>query len=77
MKIVLCTYAGIMGNYMNKLLFHTDESQKENETQTTEQQQVAKEDNKLCTPTCSEGKLLADPRSASLGIKRTPILVRS
>ncbi|XP_032672926.1 uncharacterized protein LOC116844904 [Odontomachus brunneus] len=63
-----------MGNYMNKLLFHADENRKENETQTLEQQQITKEDDKLCTP-CSEGKLLADPRSASLEIKRTPILV--
>lgn len=59
---------------MNKLLSHTDENRKENEAQIIEQQQVAKED-KLCTPVCSREKMLVDPRSASLGIKRTPILV--
>lgn len=65
-----------MGNYMNKLLFHADENRKENEAQTIEQQQVDKEDNNMCTPTVPQGKLLIDPRSASSGIKRTPILVR-
>lgn len=67
--------AGIMGNYMNKLLFHADESRKENEAQTMEQPQVAKEDNNFCTPTYPQEKFLIDPRSASSGIKRTPILV--
>ncbi|XP_014479632.1 PREDICTED: uncharacterized protein LOC106746956 [Dinoponera quadriceps] len=66
-----------MGNYMNKLLLHADESRRENETQTIEHQQISKEDNKLFTPIRSEGKLLIDPRSASLGIRRTPILVDS
>ncbi|XP_011154737.2 uncharacterized protein LOC105192359 [Harpegnathos saltator] len=63
-----------MGNYMNKLFSHADDNRRENETQAVEQQQVAEEDN-CCTPTYLNRKLLIDPRSASQGIRRTPILI--
>ncbi|XP_072757756.1 uncharacterized protein [Anoplolepis gracilipes] len=58
-----------MGNYITKLLFHTNENQKESNEQV--KQQVAT-DNSTCTP-LSEKKMLCDPRSVSAEISRTPI----
>ncbi|KYQ46944.1 hypothetical protein ALC60_14033 [Trachymyrmex zeteki] len=52
-----------MGNYASKLLFYTNESQKEcNEHQTVVQQTIM-EDNNICTPILSEKRVLGDPRS--------------
>lgn len=53
-------------------LFHTNESQKENELQAVKQQVAI--DSSLCTP-LSQKKMLCDPRSVSAGILRTPIEV--
>lgn len=65
-----------MGNYMTKLLSHTNEGQKESNELQTVKQQVATSDN-MCTPILSEKKVLCDPRSVSTGILRTPIEVKS
>lgn len=62
-----------MGNYMTKL-FHTNESQKENNELQGVKQQAAT-DSSMCTPTLSQKKMLCDPRSVSAGILRTPIEV--
>lgn len=63
-----------MGNYMTKL-FHNDGQKESNESQTVKQQIAT--DNNICTPTLSEKQVLCDPRSASSGIVRTPIEVKS
>ncbi|XP_011859178.1 PREDICTED: uncharacterized protein LOC105556697 [Vollenhovia emeryi] len=62
-----------MGNYASKLLSYTTESRKEfNQHQVVEQQAIM-EDNS--TPVLAERRVLGDPRSASAGIRRTPIEV--
>lgn len=61
-----------MGNYASKLLFHTNENQKESTIEQAVKQQMAT-DSSMCTPTLSDKRVLCDPRSASAGISRTPI----
>ncbi|KMQ83062.1 hypothetical protein RF55_21048 [Lasius niger] len=63
-----------MGNYMTKLLLHTNESQKESNEQAVKQQMAT--DSSMCTPTLPEKRVLCDPRSISSGISRTPIEVK-
>ncbi|KYN31601.1 hypothetical protein ALC56_14099 [Trachymyrmex septentrionalis] len=65
-----------MGNYANKLLFYTNESEKECNEHQMVVQQVTMEDNNICTPILSEKRVLGDPRSVSAGIRRTPIEVK-
>ncbi|XP_018404512.1 PREDICTED: uncharacterized protein LOC108781117 [Cyphomyrmex costatus] len=65
-----------MGNYASKLLFYTNESQKECNEPEMVVQQATVEDNSICTPILSEKRVLGDPRSVSAGIKRTPIEIK-
>ncbi|XP_018363888.1 PREDICTED: uncharacterized protein LOC108761701 isoform X2 [Trachymyrmex cornetzi] len=65
-----------MGNYANKLLFYTNESQKERNENQMVVQQATMEDNNICTPILSEKRVLDDPRSVSAGIRRTPIEIK-
>ncbi|XP_018353563.1 PREDICTED: uncharacterized protein LOC108755188 isoform X3 [Trachymyrmex septentrionalis] len=65
-----------MGNYANKLLFYTNESEKECNEHQMVVQQVTMEDNNICTPILSEKRVLGDPRSVSAGIRRTPIEIK-
>lgn len=71
--LVACT---IMGNYAAKLLFHNNEAQKESSEAHVRCEQQDVEDN-MCTPPLPEKRTLVDPRSASVGIYRTPIEVRN
>lgn len=64
-----------MGSYASKLFSHHSEPEAKSKSQTA----VATcglEKLKLCTPPITKRKLAADPRSATMGIVRTPIEAR-